>query len=281
MSAIESGTSATKNTQPVIYTAHDGTATITLNRPDTLNAMSNKLMQGISDALARVREDKTVRLVVLTGNGRGFCSGADLSQAAQPSQENTSGQDNGPPGNSMNDYFNPAMRALADCPVPTLARINGAAAGGGFGLALACDITIAAKSAFFVATFGPRLGIVPDMGATWNIPLRAGRARALGITLLGERISAEEAERWGLIWRTVDDEQLDAEVARVGDILKRSSPNTVQRIRQSIDAAYTNSFSDQLDLEMEHQAVLIPRNMKEGATAFMEKRDPAFDGTRD
>jgi 2-(1,2-epoxy-1,2-dihydrophenyl)acetyl-CoA isomerase len=172
------------------------------------------------------------------------------------------------------------MRALMDCPVPTIARINGPAAGGGFGLALACDITVAAQSAFFVATFGPNLGIVPDMGATWNIPLRAGRARALGITLLGERISAAQAQQWGLIWSSVADDALDEEVARIASILQRSSPSTVTRIRQTIDAAFDNTFSDQLDLEMVHQAVLIPRNMREGAQAFMDKREPRFGGER-
>ena len=173
------------------------------------------------------------------------------------------------------------MRALMDCPVPTIARVNGPAAGGGFGLALACDITIAARSAFFVATFGPNLGIVPDMGATWSIPLRVGRARALGITLLGDRISAAEAEEWGLIWSCVDDDQLDDEVAKAAAVLKRSSPSTVTRIRNTVDQAIHNNFSDQLDLEMAHQAVLIPRNMRAGAQAFLDKRQPEFGPERD
>jgi len=171
--------------------------------------------------------------------------------------------------------------AIASCPVPTIARINGAAAGGGFGLALACDIGIAAASAFFVATFGPRLGIVPDLGTTWNIPLRAGRARALGITLLGDRISAAQAVDWGLIWQCVEDDALDSEVDRVAGVLKRASPMAMTRIRNAIEAAFGQGLSEQLDLEMQHQAVLIPRNMREGAMAFMERRDPNFSGDRD
>ncbi|MDA1073803.1 MAG: enoyl-CoA hydratase-related protein [Proteobacteria bacterium] len=262
--------------QPVLYRVLDGTATITLNRPEMLNAMNNSLMSGLSDALQKVKADTDVRVVVLTGNGRGFCSGADLAQVAQPDTETQTSGDADTDG-----IFNTAIRDLNTCPVPTIARINGPAAGGGFGLALACDITIASSHAFFIATFGPRLGIVPDMGATWSIPMRVGRARALGITLLGERITAAQALAWGLIWSAVEHEDLDAEVSRVAQILKRSSPNTVTRIRQTIDAASYTTFSDQLNIEMQHQAVLIPRNMREGALAFMEKREPLFGNERD
>lgn len=270
------------DTEPVLYATADGIATITLNRPAAMNAMTNGLMRGISDALTRVVDDDSIRVVVLTGAGRGFCSGADLAQVAEPppkeeATENTTGTNSPDTG----DAFNTAMRALMECPVPTIARVNGPAAGGGFGLALACDITVAAQSAFFVATFGPNLGIVPDMGATWSIPLRVGRARALGITLLGDHISAAKAHEWGMIWSVVADDQLDNEVEQIASVLKRSSPNTVTRIRESIDAAIHNTFSDQLDLEMTHQGVLIPRNMREGALAFMEKRKPHFGSERD
>lgn len=259
----------------VLYAVVDGIATITLNRPKQMNAMTLALMDGITDAMTRVRDDDSVRVVVITGSGRGFCAGADLAQVAEGSAGDSSAE-------SVGEHpYNRTMRALAASPVPTVARINGPAAGGGFGLALACDITIAAHSAFFVATFGPRLGIVPDMGATWSIPHRVGRARALGITLLGERITAEEAADWGLVWSAVADDALDDEVERIASVLKRSSPGTVTRIRQTVDSAIHNSFSDQLDLEMEHQAVLIPRNMREGARAFMEKREPEFSGQRD
>ena len=180
----------------------------------------------------------------------------------------------------MGDVFNPALAALHRCPVPTIARINGVAAGGGLGLALACDITIAVKSTFLVATFGPRLGIVPDLGSTWSLPRRAGRARALGMAMLGDRVSAEQAAQWGLIWKCVEDDQLDSEVAATAEILKRTNPDAMVRIRQSIDGATTTDFVDQLRIEMEHQAVLIPRNMAEGAQAFLEKREPEFDGRR-
>jgi 2-(1,2-epoxy-1,2-dihydrophenyl)acetyl-CoA isomerase len=259
--------------EPVQYASVDGIATITLNRPEVMNAMTDELMRGICEAMARVDADDSIRVVVVTGAGRGFCAGADLARAAEAPPEVGGSDDAG-------DTFNAAMRALMECPVPTVARVNGPAGGGGFGLALACDITIAAESAFFVATFGPNLGIVPDLGTTWSIPLRVGRARALGITLLGDRISAAQAQEWGLIWSAVADDELDAEVARIAAVLKRSSPSAVTRIRATIDAAVHNSFSDQLDLEMVHQAVLIPRNMRAGAQAFMEKRTPEFGGER-
>ena len=256
----------------ILFSKQDNIATITLNRPDSLNAMTNSLMKNLVDALALVEQDKTIRVVVLTGSGRGFCAGADLAgqASAEPSTAVPDGQ--------VDDNFNGAMRAIYDCPVPTVARVNGAAAGGGFGLAVACYITVAAKSAFFVATFGPRRGIVPDLGTTWNLPRKAGRARALGLSLLGDRITAEQAESWGLIWKAVADEQLDAEVGRITNSLAKTSAETVTRIRSVTDAALGNSFSDQLDLEMVHQAVLIPRNMQEGAMAFMEKREPNFPG---
>ncbi|MGI9327930.1 MAG: enoyl-CoA hydratase-related protein [Pseudomonadales bacterium] len=254
----------------VLYTAENAIATITLNRPWVLNAMNDALMVGISDAMRQIEDDKSIRVVVLTGTGRAFCAGADLGASAERQPIG--------PTDTMQDRFNPAMRAVHECPVPTIARVNGAAAGGGLGLALACDIAIAAESAFFVATFGPKLGIVPDLGTTWNLPRKIGRSRALGMSLLGDRISAEQAKDWGLIWDVVADERLDDEVSRVADSLSRTSPEAMTRTRESIDAALDNTFSEQLDLEMKHQSVLIPRNMSEGAKAFMEKREPHFKG---
>ena len=261
---------------PVLYDVDAGTARITLNRPATLNALNPALMRGVSAAFAEVAADRSVRVVVLTGAGRGSCAGADLAAVAHGD-----GEDAAAASGSRATLYNDTLRAIISCPVPTIARVQGAAAGGGFGVALACDITIAAESAFFVATFGPRIGIVPDLGASWNIPLRVGRARALGITLLGERIPAAQAVEWGLIWRCVADAALDAEVERAVSVLKRSSPQTATRTRGLIDAAFRQSFSDQLDLEMRHQAVLVPRNMREGARAFLERREPSFDGERD
>ena len=260
----------------VQFSVEDRVGTITLDRPESLNSMNDDLMQDISSALALVEEDENVRVLVLTGAGRGFCSGADLNNAANQTED----LDPVDPTGSMGDFFNPALASLHNCSVPTVARVNGVAAGGGLGLALACDVTIAVRSTFFVATFGPRLGIVPDLGSTWSLPRRAGRSRAMGMAMLGDRISAEQAAEWGLIWKCVDDDQLDTEVGAATETLKRTSPDAMVRIRQSIDGASTAGFVDQLGVEMEHQAILIPRNMREGARAFLEKRDPEFDGRR-
>ena len=256
-------------------------ATVTLNRPETLNSMNDDFMNDITEAFGMVAADDGVRAVILTGEGRGFCSGADLRNAAAGDDEGFDADAAGEATtDSMDNVFHPAIRAVAECPVPTVARINGVTAGGGIGLALSCDVAIAARSAFFVATFGPRLGIVPDLGTTWQLPMRVGRARALGMTLLGERVTADQAEDWGLVWKTVDDEELDAAVGQVTDVLRRSSPAAMSRIRASVDGATQRDLADQLDVEMGHQAVLIPRNMADGAAAFLAKSDPSFSGDR-
>lgn len=214
-------------------------------------------------------------VVVLTGNGRGFCSGADLSSVGVDDGSQADGSA-APVTDGMDNHFNPALRKLKNCAVPTVARVNGVAAGGGLGLALACDIAVAARSAFFVATFGPRLGIVPDLGTTWSLPQKVGQARAMAMAMTGERVQAEVAETWGLIYKAVDDEQLDAEVDRVTELLRNTSGEAMQRIRSAISTAPMRTFSDQLDVERDHQAVLIPLNMAEGAAAFLEKREPKF-----
>lgn len=268
----------------MLYELNTGVATITLNRPGALNAMTNTLMTELDQALQQVEADEGVRVVVLTGAGRGFCSGADLS-----GDTDVVGPDNDPvdpqvagdeAAANMDDVFHPPVRRLATLPVPTIARINGVAAGGGLGLALGCDVSIAARSARFVCTFGPRLGIVPDLGTTFHLPHRVGKARARGIAMLGDPISAEQAAEWGMIWSVVEDELLDDAVAEVAARLARSNPEAMARIRQSFERAEANTLSEQLDLERDHQRVLIPRNMVEGAAAFREKRDPAFGSSR-
>ncbi len=267
------------NAQPpngtVRYEVSGDVATVTLDRPESLNSMTNELMSDISAAFANVAADENVRAVVLTGAGRGFCSGADLRGAAQGADADAEVSAAATTA-SMDDVFHPAIEAVANSPVPTVARINGVVAGGGIGLALACDVAIAADSAFFVATFGPRLGIVPDLGTTWQLPQRIGRARALGMSLLGSRVSATQAAEWGLVWECVADDALDDAVAAVLDVLRRMSPAAATRIRASIDVASQQPLTAQLDLEMGHQAVLIPRNMGDAAAAFVAKSEPSF-----
>ena len=256
--------------ETILTSLDNGVLTITMNRPERLNAWTYQMGDELREAVEAGNANNDVEAFVLTGAGRGFCAGADLNNVANPSEGS----------GDANAVFTGAMRALYDSPVPTLASVNGAAAGGGLGLALACDVVVAAESAFFVATFGPRLGIVPDMGATWTLPRMIGRTRALGMTLLGDRISARQAESWGLIWTAVPDNALADTTAELAARLARSSPDAMARIRETVDAASHNDFSAQLDLEMDHQAVLIPQNMQAAAQAFVEKREPAFDSRR-
>ena len=259
----------------VRFEVTDAVATATLDRPDSLNAMTDGLMDDVRSAVAAAEDDPSARVLILTGSGRAFCAGADLKQLDDSEMDDDASDVAELP--SMDAHFHPAIRALHACKVPTVSRINGVTAGGGLGLAFACDISIAANSAFFVATFGPRLGIDPDLGTTWHLPTRLGRARAMGLAMLGDRLTATEAAEWGLIYRAVPDTDLDAEIERVVAVLKRSSAVAMTRIRSAIDGAPHNTLSDQLEVEGDHQRVLIPMNMAEGAAAFVDKREPNFD----
>ena len=181
-------------------------AILTLNRPDVLNSLSLELALDAREALAQVRTNPAVRALVITGSGRAFCAGAELNDdlahglVGQSASETL--QDN------MLHHFNPWISDLESLPMPIIAAVNGVAAGAGVGIALAADITLAARSAFFLLSFAPKLGLVPDMGTSWQLPRRIGSARARGLTLLGEKLEAEQAAAWGLIWQCVPDEQL-------------------------------------------------------------------------
>ena len=265
-------TSTRMHNDTVALDIADGVATITLDRPESLNSMSIGLTIDLVAAFGQAQDNRDVGVIVVTGAGRGFCAGADLAQEALADDE---------PSDIpalMDRYFNPMMRTIDSCSVPTVARVNGVAGGGGFGLAMACDITIACRSSSFIATFGPKLGIVPDVGTTWHLSRRVGRARALSISMLGERITAAQAADWGLIHSVVDDDSLDDETARVADILRHNSAEAMVRIRDAIDTAPEHSLSEHLDVEREHQRVLAPLNLGEGVRAFLAKRRPTFPG---
>src|SRR5689334_25332332 len=193
--------------ETIDFKADGAVATITLNRPDRLNSFTRAMHEELREVLASLGD---ARVVVLTGAGRGFCAGQDLNdRAVAPGQAVDLGE-------TVEKYWNPLIRTLTAMPQPVIASINGVAAGAGANIAFACDIVVAAKSAKFIESFSA-IGLIPDSGGTWHLPRLAGQARALGLALTGEPLTAERAEAWGLIWRCVDDEQLQAEAEKLAE----------------------------------------------------------------
>ncbi|NLD67613.1 MAG: 2-(1,2-epoxy-1,2-dihydrophenyl)acetyl-CoA isomerase [Limnobacter sp.] len=249
-----------------------GIARLTLDRPDKLNAFTRVMHADLREALDRIESDGSVRALVLAGAGRGFCAGQDLADLSfEPGNMTDLGR-------LIDETFNPLIRRIRGLPMPVVARVAGIAAGAGASLALACDIVIAARSASFLQAF-VNIGLVPDSGSTWFLPQRIGHARAMALAMLGERLSAEQAAQWGLIWKCVDDEALDAEVETLAGRLATMPTRALAAIKQSINAAQANSLDRQLDLERDLQHVLgQSHDYSEGVNAFLEKRRPEFKG---
>ncbi len=245
-----------------------------------MNALSESLQTGLLDAMDRIRRDTSVRVMLLTARGRGFCSGADLKDFAQRASHPRDGESLGAyVGRMLEETGNPIIRGLRSLPVPVVCAVNGAAAGGGFGLSLAADIVIAARSAFFYAPFVPALGLVPDMGATWTALRTLGRARTAGLVLTGYKLSAEQAAQWGLIWACVEDDALLAEGMALARQLAQLPAHAVAETRALLDAAERNSLDAQLELERQRQQDLVDRDsFAEGLRAFAERRKPRFPG---
>src|SRR5207342_865070 len=200
--------------ESILFSAADGVARITLNRPDRLNSFTKSMHAELRDALGNLGD---ARVVVLTGAGRGFCAGQDLNDRAVAPGEAVD------LGETVEESWNPLIRKLASMPQPVIARVNGVAAGAGANIALACDLVIAARSAKFIQSFSA-LGLIPDSGGSWHLPRLVGQARALGLALTGEPLPAEKAAEWGLIWKAVEDEALDAEVDAIADKLASLPP---------------------------------------------------------
>lgn len=264
--------------EPLLFECRDGIATLTLNAPRKLNPLSLDVQRRLRTALAQVRDDRSVRALVLTGMGRAFSVGADLATLEQDAT--AAAQSRGQwVGDAMTELTNPLIQDLRGLPVPTLAAVNGVAAGASVGLALACDIAIAARSAGFVLPFVPRLGLVPDAGISWFLPRLVGPARAMGTTLLGDRISAEQAAQWGLVWACVDDADHAATVRSTAERLAALPAHAALEARQLLQASLYHDLDQQLKQEAARQRVLIERDpFAEGMRAFLDKRPPTFGG---
>ena len=252
----------------------DGIALLTLNRPEVLNSINMTLIAEVRAALAEVAADGDARVLVVTGAGRGFCAGADLAAQGQRQEGMSIGQG---VAHGMEVGFNPMMRELHELPKPIIAAVNGTTAGGGVGLALAADIVIAGKSANFIQVFGPKLGLIPDLGTTWTLPRLVGRARALALTLTGDKLPAETAAEWGMIWKCVEDETLMGEAMALAAKLAKGPPGVFAEIRKAIDISGHNTFAEQLDYERVTQGRMGDHpNFVEGVTAFLQKREAKF-----
>ncbi|MET0270515.1 MAG: 2-(1,2-epoxy-1,2-dihydrophenyl)acetyl-CoA isomerase PaaG [Sphingomonas sp.] len=250
-----------------------GVARLTLSRPERLNSFTVRMHEEVASALDRIEGDGAVRALVLTGAGRGFCAGQDLSDRSV-----APGGDAVDLGASVERYYSPLIRRLTSLAIPTIAAVNGVAAGAGANIALACDIVIAARGAKFIQSFA-NIGLIPDSGGTWVLPRLVGQARALGLAMTGMPLPAETAEAWGMIWKCVDDDALGAEVDALARRFASGPTRGLARTKQLIRAATLRSLDEELDIERDAMRELgFSADYQEGVAAFMARRPPVFTG---
>lgn len=263
--------------QVIQITRQGAICTLTLNRPASLNSLSLEAIKALLTQLQTLKNDSSVRALIITGAGRGFCAGWQLDESGVPGLPDESFGVR--QAHLMAEYFNPVIQTLHDLPFPTVAAVNGVCAGAGVSVALAADIVLAADDAAFVLTFTPKLGLVPDLGATWKLPRLIGWARAQAITLLGDRITAKQAESWGMIWRNMPGNELLAEAMLVAERLAESPKGMGLEVRHAFHEAQVNDLSEQMDYERLRQRELLDSPaFSEGLKAFQEKRKPNFHG---
>lgn len=262
-------------TEPTILCeTRDGYRVITLNRPDKLNAFNEEMHLALRKAIDDAEADENCRALMITGAGRGFCTGQDLSdRLAKPGETVVL-------GGTLEQHYNPLIRKLRSLPFPVVAAVNGVAAGAGANIALACDIVIAGLKASFIQSFA-RVGLVPDSGGTWALPRLVGDARARGLALLAQGLDAEKAANWGLIWRAVEDDILMHEATRICEHFAIAPTQGLALIKQALNASADNTLDAQLNLERDLQrAASLTPDYAEGVRAFMEKRKPNFTGRK-
>ena len=259
--------------QNIIAEEKNGVGYLTFNRPKALNSFNVDMHREVAEVLNLWGKNQDVRCVVISGEGRGFCAGQDLGdRVVDPNAEAPD------LGYSIETYYNPLIKTIVNMPKPVICAVNGVAAGAGANIALACDLVIAAKSANFVQAFC-RLGLVPDSGGTWFLPRAVGHARALGLTLLGDKLPAETAKEWGMIWDVVEDAELKTKVTELAERLAKQPTFGLSLIKKAIHQASNNTFDEQMLLERDSQRIAgRSEDYREGVQAFMNKREPNFKG---
>jgi 2-(1,2-epoxy-1,2-dihydrophenyl)acetyl-CoA isomerase len=257
----------------IIFSKQDGYASLTLNRPDALNSFNQVMHQEVKQAFKVTREDPEIRCLLITGAGRGFCAGQDLSDRAVTVKTETVDL-----GESVEKNYNPLIRAIMGLEKPVVCAVNGVAAGAGASIALACDIVLAARSASFIQAFS-KIGLVPDSGGTFNLPRALGLPRAKALALLGSKISAEKAEKWGLIWEAVDDDKLQEEALALVTHFATQPTLGLGKIKLLLNESFNNPLHQQLELEKDAMRTLgRTEDYQEGVSAFLQKRTPSFKG---
>ncbi|NDX17348.1 2-(1,2-epoxy-1,2-dihydrophenyl)acetyl-CoA isomerase PaaG [Acinetobacter baumannii] len=259
--------------QNIIAEEKNGVGYLTFNRPKALNSFNVDMHREVAEVLNQWTKNPDVRCVVISGEGRGFCAGQDLGdRVVDPNAEAPD------LGYSIETYYNPLIKTIVNMPKPVICAVNGVAAGAGANIALACDLVIAAKSANFVQAFC-RLGLVPDSAGTWFLPRAVGHARAMGLTLLGDKLPAETAKEWGMIWDVVEGAELKTKVTELAERLAKQPTFGLSLIKKAIHQSSNNTFDEQMLLERDLQRIAgRSEDYREGVQAFMNKREPNFKG---